>query len=385
MRAFFYDIVCPYAYMAFHYLHRHDVFNKNKIQLKPILLGGLFKLMEQPTDPNQYISPEKKRYLKTDIERQAQYFQVPLSFHERHPVPSLMAMRLIISAPLEKRELVTARLFKAYWQENVALDETQVLEKLAQEMGIMMPDERAKDLLIEATKEAFSWKAFGVPTFIIDEELFFGADRMALFADKLNLTLPDTEWTYSQKPFSFYFDFSSPYSFLAYQEIKKAKVNCTFIPVLLGAIFRERNINNVPMLAAHPHKLAYFHKDMHDWARARCSAFKFNDHFPVRSVNALRVALVEPKTKDAIFDAAWINNRDIGDEKTLVTVLQNAGFNGQELWNKSQTDAVKEQLKANTNSAIAQGVFGVPTFALDDHLIFGQDRFSVLRLALARA
>ncbi len=382
MRAFYYDIVCPYAYMAFSFLHRHDVFNKKALALKPILLGGLFKLMEQPTNPNLSMSAAKSAYLKKDIQRQAAYFGAPLNFPASHPQSTLKAMRMLIAAPLEIRESLTARLYQAYWQEGLAIEDDKVLSSIAKEFSCEMAPEHGKELLIEATAEAFDKKIFGVPSFFINERVYFGGDRMALFARDLGLLLPDCPWT-KNKALDFYFDFSSPYSYLAFKEVIKEKPNINFIPILLGAIFKERQVHDIPMLSAHPHKAAYYLKDMKDWANYRGINFCFNDRFPLRSVMANRVFILEPKAGEAMFDAAWRDNLDIGDESILCRVLDGAGFNGKVLIENSQNDGVKAQLRNNTAQAIERGVFGVPTFQVDDHLVFGQDRFPSLRMHLA--
>ncbi len=383
MKAFYYDIVCPYAYMTFSFLRRHEVFRKEGITLKPILLGGLFNLMEQPSNPNQFFPAVKSDYIKADIKRQADYFGVPLSFHERHPVSSLKAMRLLMSCPEETREALTARLYQAYWQENQDIDSDGIIGLIATEYSLPMPNSSAKTALIEATNEAFARKVFGVPSFFIDDRIYFGGDRLCLIKDCLHLELPDCPWKPGKEKIDFYFDFASPYSYLAYKEVIKSKANFNFLPVLLGVIFRERNVTNIPMLSAHPHKAAYYLQDMKDWANYRQVDFVFNDHFPLRSVTANRIYFIEPATGEAMFDAAWAQNLDIGDDTVLISVLNRAGFGGEKLIEQAQNQAVKDQLKAATTQALERGVFGVPTFQVNDHLVFGQDRFSWIKMHLA--
>lgn len=382
MKAFYYDIVCPYAYMAFSYLHRHDVFKKAELSLKPILLGGLFKLMEQPSNPNLLMSDAKSSYFKKDIAYQADYFGAPLSFHPRHPVSTVKAMRMLAACNPERREALTARLYRAYWQENLAIDDDEVLTTIAKESSCEFHSDEGKDLLIAATSEAFDKKIFGVPSFYINGRIYFGGDRMALFAKELGVELPDTPWT-NNKVIDFYFDVASPYSYLAFKEVINVPTTINFKPVLLGAIFKERQITSIPMLSAHPHKAAYYLQDMHDWAVARNTNFFFNDHFPLRSVTANRVAILEPKTMEIIFDAAWRDNLNISDEEVLSSVLDRACFKGKELIENSQNEEIKAQLKNNTAQAIERGVFGVPTFQVDDRLVFGQDRFPSMRMHLA--
>ena len=185
----------------------------------------------------------------------------------------------------------------------------------------------------------------------------------------------------------FYFDFTSPYSYLAYLEVEKALqvgVNINFKPLLLGALFQELGQQGVPMFKAHPHKAAYYLQDMQDWAQARNASFIFNSNFPLKTVNALRVALIEPKTVGPIFQAAWAENYNIGDDEILEKILSKAGFLGAGLLAETKNISIKEQLKTQTSKALSRGVFGVPFFGFNNELIFGQDRFGWLKYELAR-
>lgn len=385
-RAFYYDIVCPYAYMAFSLLHRQEIFSKHKIALNPILLGGLFKLMEKEVDPNASMPIVRSSYLRRDIIRQAQFFDIPLSFHPRHPISTLKAMRMLVMCPPNIREALSERFYRAYWQENLNIDDEQCLIHLAREISYepSLESEEVKEKLKEKTKEAFLNNIFGVPTIFINNRLYFGSDRLYLIKDDLLLSLKEEEWAPSSKTLDFYFDFSSPYSYLAHAEIKKAvaaNVSVRFIPVLLGAIFKALGVNNIPMLSVHPNKTRYFMQDMVDWAEARHVPFIFSSNFPLRSVNALRVAILEPAASAPIFEAAWAKDQDIGDDAVLASVLENAGLSTS-LLSKTQDQDFKDKLKNNTDEALKRGIFGVPSFFLDNELVFGQDRFPWLKAHL---
>jgi 2-hydroxychromene-2-carboxylate isomerase len=379
-KAFYFDIVCPFAYMAFSSLLRHNIFEKKEIKLKPILLGGLFKLMESPLDPNKALSEEKRNYLHKDILRQAQYFGLKLSIPESHPMSTLSAMRLFYACDEKTWPRLAERLFSFYWQKNIVFND-ELIREIAQEFNIKEAvnySENTKNALKTATKSAFSQGVFGVPTLYINNRLYFGADRLALIEEELALPVNNLIWHPSKKHIDFYFDFASPYSFLAYAELKKAQSNnikFNLIPVVLGAIMKERNVHTIPMLSAHHNKARYYLQDMHDWAQFRKIDFNFSPHFPLRSVSALRLALVEPKLIELLFNAAWLKEKDIGSEEVLRELLEKSGFDAQALIEKSQSLAIKECLRQNTDTALKRGLFGVPSFFIDDELFFGQDRF----------
>jgi 2-hydroxychromene-2-carboxylate isomerase len=379
---FYFDIVCPYAYMAFTFLHRAGLFASGRLTLKPILLGGLFKEMKTADDPNRSLTNVRAEYLQRDIERQAELFGVTIKRHERHPLRTVSAMRLITACAEEKRLSLTERLYQAYWRDNIDIDDGATLAPIMQQFGIGDDDMvAAKDALFLATREAFEQKIFGVPTITIGADRYFGADRLELCQEALGFRIDDVPWG-STPPIDFYFDFSSPYSYLAFGEVKRAMAagaRFTMTPILLGALFKEIGTQNIPLLCAHPNKASYLLQDMQAWARLRGQKFVFNSRFPVRTVTALRVAIVEPRAIDAIYSAAWADDRDIGDDQVLQGVLDKAGFGEENLLERAQDHRIKEQLKENTATAISRGVFGVPTFFVRGEKVFGQDRFLWMR------
>lgn len=390
MSPFYYDIVCPYAYMGFKILERNGVFEKNLLELKPILLGGVFKQLGTASDPNQTMAKEKAAYIRHDVARQAQFFGVPLQFHERHPVSTVKAMRLLHACNVEQRVALTSALYEAYWVHNRNLDDENVINELAAHVNLGECGtyyDRAKEALLRQTNEAVSASVFGVPTIIHKGQRYFGADRLYLLKHELSLTLPDSSWHATQKPIDFYFDFSSPYSYLAYLEVAQAMragTKFTFKPILLGALFKELGVHNIPMLNAHPSKTKYFLEDMTLWAKHRNSPFTFSSHFPIRSVMPLRIALLDPATIGPMFTAAWVHDVHIADPDCLHDVLTRAGLDAKALMARADDDAVKNQLKNNTALALSRGVFGVPTFFVGEEKVFGQDRFPWIKHAVSK-
>lgn len=152
----------------------------------------------------------------------------------------------------------------------------------------------------------------------------------------------------------FYYDVVCPYAYMAFMFLHRAAAfldgRLTLKPILLGGLFKEMGVE-----------------------------VAFNSRFPLPTVTPLRVALVEPRVIDAVFHAAWADNVDVADDALLGGVLNKAFANAENLLERSQDNHIKEQLKKNTASAVARGVFGVPTFFVRDELVFGQDRFPWMR------
>ena len=89
----------------------------------------------------------------------------------------------------------------------------------------------------------------------------------------------------------------------------------------------------------------------------------------------LRINILEPKTFHLFYKAAWVQNLNIGDVDVVLKLLNEAGFNGNELIKKANESQAKEQLKYNTVRAKEEGLFGVPTFQVNDkELVWGQDK-----------
>ena len=114
--------------------------------------------------------------------------------------------------------------------------------------------------------------------------------------------------------------------------------------------------------------------------------FYWNDHFPIKTVTALRISILEPRVVNCLFRAIWVDNLDVSDEKILLKLLNDNGFNGRKLLNditKGESAAsVKAILKKNNEEAEALGICGVPTFEIEGnpHLIWGQDRLATVQV-----
>ena len=194
----------------------------------------------------------------------------------------------------------------------------------------------------------------------------------------------------------FFFDCSSPWTYLAFHNIqplaKEFGEEIIWRPILVGGIF---NTINPSVYATREHpvpaKLAYQKKDMADWARSTGLAIKMRPTvFPVNSVKAMRGCIFVGQEKmvpfaRAVFEIYWGEDQDISQDAVLTEVCKRAGVDAQAFFAGIGQQAIKDQLKANTDEVMARGGFGSPTIFLDRaDMYFGNDRLPLLREALAR-
>ncbi len=195
----------------------------------------------------------------------------------------------------------------------------------------------------------------------------------------------------------FFFDCSSPWTYLAFHNIqplaKEFSEPITWRPILVGGIF---NTVNPSVYASRENPVApkarYMKKDLADWARSAGLVIKMPPTvFPVNSVKAMRGCVWlgnEAMTPfaTALFQAYWSNDQDISQDAVLTEICAKIGIDAGEFFKGIGDQAVKNQLKANTDEVMARGGFGSPTIFLDKtDMYFGNDRLPLIREALQRA
>lgn len=189
----------------------------------------------------------------------------------------------------------------------------------------------------------------------------------------------------------FYFDVGSPAAYLAWTQLPKiaqeAGAEIEYRPFLLGGVFQATG-NRSPMEV--PAKGQYMQDDLQRFARRYGVPFRHNPHFPINTLmlmrGALGLQLREPQRMvpfvDAAFRAIWVDGRNMNDPATAGGVLQQAGFDPDRLLALTQDPAIKDELKAATQEAVARGVFGAPTFFVHNQMFWGQDRLDFVKEAL---
>ena len=183
------------------------------------------------------------------------------------------------------------------------------------------------------------------------------------------------------KPFDFYFDFVSPYSFLAHKEIKlierKKTVKVVYKPILLGGL---HNLHGIKAPAFIPAKAKHMIRDCKLIAEKNKIKFKFNSYFPIKSLILMRGVLVAEEDNfksyyvDNIFDAIWRDGLNMNDESVVQKILKNLNINPKTFFLRSQSSSIKDLLRKKTNEAFEKGVFGAPSFISNNKVFWGQDR-----------
>jgi 2-hydroxychromene-2-carboxylate isomerase len=182
------------------------------------------------------------------------------------------------------------------------------------------------------------------------------------------------------KSIDFYFDFISPYSYLAHQKIKAIKqiknINFNYKPVLVGGL---HNLQGITAPAFIKPKLKHMINDCDLIAKKDKSDFIWNSKFPINSLNIMRGYLfINNETKDlylnVMFDAYWKDNLDISNKKILKTLLEKCKIDLNSFFEGIKNLKIKDELKNVTQEAHDKEVFGTPTFFVNDKIFWGQDR-----------
>lgn len=195
----------------------------------------------------------------------------------------------------------------------------------------------------------------------------------------------------------FFFDCSSPWTYLAFVRIQDilARVPAEVIwrPILVGGVFNAVNRDVYARRAnPEPRKASYYEKDLADWARLAGIGIGKPDVFPVRAVSAMRCVLAADEKgallpfARAVFDAYWGELQDISQPDVLAAAARRSGLDADALLARSEDADIKDKLRANTDELIARGGFGSPTLFIDAHdMYFGNDRLPLVEAALRRA
>ena len=187
----------------------------------------------------------------------------------------------------------------------------------------------------------------------------------------------------------FYFDCSSPWTYLAFIEIlplsQRQNVEINWKPMLVGGVFNSVN-KDVYQFRKNPNplKLEYSGNDLNLWAKQREINISQPKIFPVNSVKAMRGCLFAiqknclPLFAQKVFDAYWGRGLDISDEAIIMEIAEEAGLSPKAFKQYIYSQEAKDLLMSNSAQLIEKKGFGSPTFFYRDQMFFGNDRLHLL-------
>ena len=193
------------------------------------------------------------------------------------------------------------------------------------------------------------------------------------------------------KTIEFFFDFGSPTTYLAHTQLPQLAADTgaqiQYVPMLLGGVFKATG-NQSPVMV--PAKGRWMGEDLPRFARRYGVPYQFNPHFPINTLTLMRGAvglqMRDPQRfmpyVNAVFRAMWVEPANLGDPAVLASTLGAAGFDAESFMALVGDAEVKAKLIANTEAAVARGVFGAPTCFVGDQMFFGQDRLDFVREAI---
>lgn len=189
-----------------------------------------------------------------------------------------------------------------------------------------------------------------------------------------------------KKKINFYFDFLSPYSYVAWTWVRAQDYDFTYIPVSIPSIISHYGTLGPAQIKP---KRNYLFKDLLRYTKMNNIPFTSPKNLPFNSLYALRLALAEVSGEsqkeviDTIFRAGWEHGLDIGSDDVLREILAQKGQPVEDLFAKMEAREARIHLKNNISKALEQDLFGVPSFLVDEEIFWGNDSIKYLEMYLA--
>ena len=187
---FYFDVISPYSYIAHKKIQKIKESQKVIFNYKPILLGGLHNLagISAPAF-NKY----KMKNMQSDCELVSKKNNISFVWNSKFPINSLSIMRGYISLNETQKDDYLNTFFDAYWKDNLDLSSEREFSELLGSLKIdskiffeKIKQQSIKDDLKKLTSDAFEKEVFGAPTFIVNNKIFWGQDRLEYALEELN-------------------------------------------------------------------------------------------------------------------------------------------------------------------------------------------------------
>ena len=175
----------------------------------------------------------------------------------------------------------------------------------------------------------------------------------------------------------FYFDFISPYAFIAYKNIIKIEnIKFNYKPILLGGL---HNLVDITAPAFNKFKLKNMKNDCELISKKNKISFIWNSKFPINSLYIMRGYLAVEVSKkkeylETFFNAYWQDDIDLNIEDNIIQLLNNLSIDHKQFFKSIGEQEIKDELKNLTHEAFEREIFGAPTFVVNNKIFWGQDR-----------
>ena len=197
------------------------------------------------------------------------------------------------------------------------------------------------------------------------------------------------------KTVEFFFDLSSPWTYLAFHNIQSMieqnEAQILWRPFLVGGVFNAVNKSVYAGRSdSYNPKMKFFLKSLNDWANWSELPLHFpSKHHPVKSVNAMRCCCALESEQDSLyqfsnacFKAYFEHEQNIDDPNILISIAKSCGIDSDWLMDETQSDAIKNKLRTNTQEAIDRGSFGSPSIFIGKDMYFGNDQLPLVNRAI---
>jgi 2-hydroxychromene-2-carboxylate isomerase len=189
----------------------------------------------------------------------------------------------------------------------------------------------------------------------------------------------------------FFFDYGSPYSYLADSQLPGllARTGTELVcrPMLLGGVFKATG-NRSPAFEPVESKRHYGGVELRRWVEHYGVPFRRNPHFPIDTLRLMRTCVAAQRAgvfeafHRCVYPAFWAEGRNLGDPAVIAALLAETGLEAEALLAAAALPEVKEELRATTEEAVGRGVFGAPSFFVGEEMFFGADRLPFVERAL---
>jgi 2-hydroxychromene-2-carboxylate isomerase len=192
----------------------------------------------------------------------------------------------------------------------------------------------------------------------------------------------------------FYFEFPSPYAYLAHTQLPRiaAEHGATIVYHPFRILELMKIVGNRPTTIECKNKGKYAGADLQRWVKRYKVEFSRNPHsksFDFAELDrGVLVAIEDGRGAEyvtTVFSAIWGKPEDLSQRPVLIDVLSRAGFDSERLLERASADNIRNRLDAETRAAAERGVFGAPTIFVGDQMFFGNDRLDFVVEALRSA